>query len=163
MPRDHPRMCGEHASCPFVSAKRTGSSPHVRGALREVAFSGHHVGIIPACAGSTISAMIRPAGRRDHPRMCGEHTKPAEPSMRYPGSSPHVRGARVFVIYELYVEGIIPACAGSTGCRPWLYRSSEDHPRMCGEHSVGLRSIHRGWGSSPHVRGAPPSVFLPLP
>ena len=33
------------------------------------------------------------------------------------GSSPHVRGARVFVIYELYVEGIIPACAGST---TWL-------------------------------------------
>ena len=55
-------------------------------------------------------------------------------------------------IYEL-LQGITPACAGTTSYRRPLMIFFMDHPRMCGDHS--FRS-HLNWlkqGSPPHVRG----------
>ena len=71
--RDHPRMCGEHWATSPDRWTSTGSSPHVRGALRGLIVYRHHRGIIPACAGSTLVLRCPAAYRRDHPRMCGEH------------------------------------------------------------------------------------------
>ena len=34
------------------------------------------------------------------------------------------------------VDGIIPACAGSTSAIAYYSCPERDHPRMCGEHSV---------------------------
>ena len=48
-------MCGEHFSVVSMMSIDLGSSPHVRGAHQ---VQGEHlttVGIIPACAGSTIA------------------------------------------------------------------------------------------------------------
>ena len=47
-------MCGEHDKDVPVSVRITGSSPHVRGALRLDRFRVNVIGIIPACAGSTV-------------------------------------------------------------------------------------------------------------
>ena len=46
--------------------------------------------------------------------MCGEHVNAEIRRMRNEGSSPHVRGAQLFVDLGDAVGGIIPACAGST-------------------------------------------------
>ena len=93
--RDHPRMCGEHMRSRSRSSSSKGSSPHVRGAQR----CGHTdiscTGIIPACAGSTVTQNIEPGIAWDHPRMCGEHGHGQPYEGRDVGSSPHVRGARV--------------------------------------------------------------------
>ena len=70
---DHPRMCGEHKSMAFCVGTLRGSSPHVRGALVWSCPYCGHSGIIPACAGSTRYSTTGKQGRRDHPRMCGEH------------------------------------------------------------------------------------------
>ena len=92
-------------------------------------------GIIPACAGSTPFAQLFFLDGGDHPRMCGEHLSRMSPGCGLPGSSPHVRGARKRQCRGQRRRGIIPACAGSTGC------------------AVCVNGCHRG--SSPHVRGAP--------
>ena len=113
---DHPRMRGEH---------------RLRRVVRE-----RYLGIIPACAGSTIHKQFRadlvagssPHARGvqsalerygnswwDHPRMRGEHLNRT--------SNPFEWG------------GIIPACAGSTS------PAASPRPRRS--------------GSSPHARGAP--------
>ena len=113
--RDHPRMRGEHEHVRPQESRRDG--------------------IIPACAGSTMtkddrreaqegsSPHARGAPRceernrkrgRDHPRMRGEHL------------------ARVRL--QVPVEGIIPACAGSTRPMPL--------------------SAYQLRGSSPYARGA---------
>ena len=133
--RDHPRMCGEHSHGGPGNGPNLGSSPHVRGALvfhvqRLIAF-----GIIPACAGSTYpsSCPWNPTG--DHPRMCGEHCASRGVMRGSSGSSPHVRGARSHWHAGSDADGIIPACAGSTGnSRTNVFRL-RDHPRMCGEHA----------------------------
>ena len=72
--RDHPRMCGEHPADRLCSGRERGSSPHVRGAPLVALRSDEACGIIPACAGSTNPSRPRWSRRRDHPRMCGEHT-----------------------------------------------------------------------------------------
>ena len=92
---DHPRMCGEHKAEWSQKGSGEGSSPHVRGARQSVGKLSVSHGIIPACAGSTLRHVEVPDAARDHPRMCGEHPRPA----RRPPQS----------------RGIIPACAGSTG------------------------------------------------
>ena len=70
---DHPRMCGEHRSGFNALFFLTGSSPHVRGARKDSPLRRCHSGIIPACAGSTLTLAVSRSRARDHPRMCGEH------------------------------------------------------------------------------------------
>ena len=135
--RDHPRMCGEH-SVPGISlCNHTGSSPHVRGAPTGLSAQFLHPGIIPACAGSTITLNLSTSTGRDHPRMCGEHLLPVSLLFCSPGSSPHVRGALGITQSDVADAGIIPACAGSTRTRLVPCRGNRDHPRMCGEHPYG--------------------------
>ena len=72
------------------------------------------VRIIPACAGSTAAEREGGDARWDHPRMRGEHKLAVIVPFSDQGSSPHARGARRCVPGWDGMEGIIPACAGST-------------------------------------------------
>ena len=91
--RDHPRMCGEHDEGRADIKKPPGSSPHVRGAPIIFEAEQRWHGIIPACAGSTLTSGRSRPPRWDHPRMCGEHVLLILLSPFVLGSSPHVRGA----------------------------------------------------------------------
>ena len=152
--RDHPRMCGEHLLIFQLDTDGRGSSPHVRGARVFPTACIRPTGIIPACAGSTKKSSFQQPLRRDHPRMCGEHTVKTEPVADGGGSSPHVRGAPRSRTLSRPCAGIIPACAGSTLRMPESLPMTRDHPRMCGEHPARHRSFPGHPGSSPHVRGA---------
>ena len=74
------------------------------------------------------------------------------------GSSPHTRGARPSLSSRRAPGRIIPAYAGSTS--PWSAPSSKvpDHPRIRGEHALMAVMAVTGSGSSPHTRGARPSL-----
>ena len=111
---DHPRMCGEHLEPSPVQNSTAGSSPHVRGAPHHIDHGATQLGIIPACAGSTIIGKYFIENNGDHPRMCGEHGDFGKPDPEPEGSSPHVRGAHLNRGMCHGQEGIIPACAGST-------------------------------------------------
>ena len=132
---DHPRVCGEHAKLPASMLALPGSSPRVRGTLALGAGEKHDGGIIPACAGNTIRPSGSTIGRKDHPRVCGEHAWQCANGSTSMGSSPRVRGTLTSVGNLRNVQGIIPACAGNTkrtnisSCVNW------DHPRVCGEHT----------------------------
>ena len=152
--RDHPRMCGEHLKARYPRCPARGSSPHVRGAPDHKRSGRRRLGIIPACAGSTIRLMIPPSSVRDHPRMCGEHFLAACGLNQQRGSSPHVRGAPPHNRLRRRSRGIIPACAGSTTSKWKIAGASGDHPRMCGEHDAIRTFFDSHEGSSPHVRGA---------
>ena len=153
--RDHPRMCGEHWNRWGTATSSLGSSPHVRGTLMMRPSSGVSAGIIPACAGNTVTKDTDAETYRDHPRMCGEHRRRIFSRRLARGSSPHVRGTHCRILSNIRRVGIIPACAGNTcgvSCGVVAYR---DHPRMCGEHGWQSRTDSGTRGSSPHVRGAP--------
>ena len=160
---DHPRMCGEHRSGFNALFFLTGSSPHVRGARKDSPLRRCHSGIIPACAGSTLSGCRLSRYSRDHPRMCGEHFSGHDKESCKWGSSPHVRGALTIQRPQFASLGIIPACAGSTLTLAVSRSRARDHPRMCGEHMPSSRPAGFPAGSSPHVRGALHHSALCLP
>ena len=112
--RDHPRVCGEHgeAACPVCG--RRGSSPRMRGTLDILGSDGIAAGIIPAYAGNTGSFSNRDYGRRDHPRVCGEHVGSQFLGKIVEGSSPRMRGTPKAAASALISGGIIPAYAGNT-------------------------------------------------
>ena len=113
-PRDHPRIRGEHAASGLWLTTFSGSSPHTRGALEEVARVARVAGIIPAYAGSTAHGMPTITRARDHPRIRGEHSAQPSSSLSSAGSSPHTRGAPLGILRQGGLPGTIPAYAGST-------------------------------------------------
>ncbi len=139
-------------------------------------------GIIPAFAGSTTLAVEVSQTRRDHPRIRGEHSTrrmPASTASRIipafagstlagmirsgsvVGSSPHSRGAQSAQQSRPDGLGIIPAFAGSTHGRSCRESPRPDHPRIRGEHPLTSSATNCAHGSSPHSRGARPSVLRP--
>ena len=153
-------MCGEHFIISARGLGKTGSSPHVRGALRPSATIGLGCGIIPACAGSTLFCH-RFFGRfRDHPRMCGEHLPESAICGHSRGSSPHVRGAQNLLPIMQDLDGIIPACAGSTCARLSARLEHGDHPRMCGEHATPRTDTPDSTGIIPACAGSTSVCFL---
>ena len=153
-PRDHPRVCGEHALITRIRQMLSGSSPRMRGALGSHRCEPALVGIIPAYAGSTLLTPSTSLMMRDHPRVCGEHDGYCTIPDRDQGSSPRMRGAPGFAGVLGFAGGIIPAYAGST---PFIFTKQtirRDHPRVCGEHDYRLRRKPQVPGSSPRMRGA---------
>ena len=91
-----------------------GSSPRMRGAHTSTNKKSVDDGIIPAYAGSTMTARRSWCWTRDHPRVCGEHRVPPLMRSATKGSSPRMRGARHNLGRADDRFGIIPAYAGST-------------------------------------------------
>ena len=147
-------MRGEHLLAARLNQRAAGSSPHARGARDAAKLAKHLSGIIPACAGSTANGFRFVFCCWDHPRMRGEHYGYVMADGKSKGSSPHARGAPELARNLSTCDGIIPACAGSTGLRMSAARRFGDHPRMRGEHSLHVWPAYVSGGSSPHARGA---------
>ncbi len=92
--RDHPRVCGEYR----------GHTHGARGGF----------GITPACAGSTSLSPLSLQRRWDHPRVCGEYCERSFCQSPLGGSPPRVRGVLSEFEGTRGIDGITPACAGST-------------------------------------------------
>ena len=67
------------------------------------------------------------------------------------GSSPHARGARTGHPVHVLQDGIIPACAGSTG-ECYNRRIEASTPRPSNRDTARFNALNAG--SSPHARGA---------
>ena len=158
--QDHPRIRGEHISSTRRQAHPLGSSPHTRGALGARRPRPWAPRIIPAYAGSTSSRERRRSKWQDHPRIRGEHGVRRHERVVDSGSSPHTRGAPARRHALAGPRRIIPAYAGSTFRRAMKPSQAADHPRIRGEHRILPPDQTLPGGSSPHTRGAPPSVKL---
>ena len=113
--RDHPRIRGEHQVVHAQRAEARGIIPAYAGSTMSASLSStSYPGSSPHTRGAPVSVPPRARASRDHPRIRGEH------------------GCLVGGLGCLL--GIIPAYAGSTFCRP-----SNELLMM---------------GSSPHTRGA---------
>ena len=135
VPKDHPRLRGEHGDCRAPEPLSCLDHPRLRGEHAVMATVAHGVRwITPACAGSTSNTRSRLWPSRDHPRLRGEHMRSASTGQKRDGSPPPARGARGRAVV-------------------WVL-ASEDHPRLRGEHIPSSRPIHSSVGSPPPARGA---------
>ena len=135
---DHPRGCGEHSAIGKRVMQSPGSSPRMRGTLREHLHVVDDIGIIPADAGNTLTCPPALRISWDHPRGCGEHKRLKAGFGQSAGSSPRMRGTRQR--------------------RWWCMTYSLDHPRGCGEHQYGMPLSDIDDGSSPRMRGTPVQI-----
>ncbi len=131
--RDHPRVCGEKATCGCCIWPYPGSPPHMRGKGSPCPARMCSGGITPAFAGKRVRDSFCKDIRWDHPRVCGEKIMPFAHSSHVFRITPAFAGKR-------WHYGIFPATV-------W------DHPRVCGEKCKG-EIVERGReGSPPRMRG----------
>ena len=71
-------------------------------------------GLIPACAGKTVTIGAFFLAIRAHPRVCGENLRILGLDDQLLGSSPRVRGKPDDMVEQLGAVRLIPACAGKT-------------------------------------------------
>ena len=153
--QDHPRSRGVYHSWPCACTGTRGSSPLARGLLFLSRVLSRARGIIPARAGFTLVAVVRPAAPRDHPRSRGVYRSRSRPVTPVAGSSPLARGLLVGSRRGARASGIIPARAGFTPIRALADHTRGDHPRSRGVYRGGYGREARGDGSSPLARGLP--------
>ena len=132
----------------------------MRGARKSTSSRHTKSGIIPADSGSTEQDPSCRYRHEDHPRGCGEHFDSLTNKAAYEGSSPRMRGALHLALPPDLDPRIIPADAGSTDAVPEAWCWTRDHPRGCGEHIIRCWIPVCPMGSSPRMRGAPPSATL---
>ena len=111
----HPRVCGENTRLELARVFEEGSSPRVRGKLLMLNTLCLNPRLIPACAGKTKTEARVQIGYGAHPRVCGENSGGRAPVWKRAGSSPRVRGKRLFQVAGHLYSRLIPACAGKTG------------------------------------------------
>jgi len=130
----HPRVCGEHVFCNSKPYNCVGSSPRVRGTLKQPLEDAKAHRFIPACAGNIQSADNAQDNILVHPRVCGEHFVISEYPGIASGSSPRVRGTSIKSMKIEEKERFIPACAGNMPISRKHFLHYSVHPRVCGEH-----------------------------
>ena len=110
----HPRPCGEHRNISPSPVRSHGSSPPMRGTLTLAHFSNQIIRFIPAHAGNTFFSFSVFLLLAVHPRPCGEHYQQVVHIYPDPGSSPPMRGTRLFLSTIAIFDRFIPAHAGNT-------------------------------------------------
>ena len=150
---DHPRACGEKMDYSPRSRPRPGSPPRLRGEVHTDKNIRMACRITPAPAGRRIPHFCRISAIRDHPRACGEK-KAGQPRPHHGrGSPPRLRGEGPGDHHRAVRPGITPAPAGRSPVPGLFLNLLQDHPRACGEKSLGRHSAIAGYRSPPRLRG----------
>ena len=149
----HPRVCGEHMPSNSAQAAASGSSPRLRGTLLKADVVKLSWRFIPASAGNTFHYLRPPFSCSVHPRVCGEHFWQMGLQRSTPGSSPRLRGTLLSRYSIIYAPRFIPASAGNTSSYVKIWVPVAVHPRVCGEHPMGVNYTFSNIGSSPRLRG----------
>ena len=130
---DHPRLCGEKPKDGTAKTAETGSPPPMRGKAQPAQRRRFAVGITPAYA-----------GKRPDQGLSG---------VCRTGSPPPMRGKVWRQCYRDSSIGITPAYAGKRNNPIQKWKWNRDHPRLCGEKSLGRCIRRRCEGSPPPMRG----------
>ena len=114
-------------------------------------------GLIPTYAGNTHRYRAGAARCGAHPHVCGEHLGDTSGENVVEGSSPRMRGTHRSSHRRRSYRGLIPTYAGNTNTLSmpgWRLRA---HPHVCGEHFLSHSPGSSKLGSSPRMRGTPPT------
>ena len=152
-PEDHPRGCGEQASCVPWGRLWAGSPPRMRGTGARTWKEQTDLRITPADAGNRFAGHPGAAFHTDHPRGCGEQRSNLQECWRGRGSPPRMRGTEKRDKRRKCTYRITPADAGNRPTTRAAPHSRQDHPRGCGEQPSAPLGRPVGLGSPPRMRG----------
>ena len=149
----HPRVCGERTPVPARRNSFDGSSPRMRGTRAGAPHVDHRIRFIPAYAGNAIHVASETVAGPVHPRVCGERWGRDGTELTGCGSSPRMRGTRIFGAFRSAFIRFIPAYAGNAKAQEEAHGRLPVHPRVCGERSCAITPSVIANGSSPRMRG----------
>ena len=130
---DHPRLCGEKGISGTLAGTGAGSPPPMRGKGIRIQILSFGTRITPAYAGKSGTCTTPAKITRDHPRLCGEKSRPQKIYGINWGSPPPMRGkGRYLSAFRLHLR-ITPAYAGKRFILTKDIDVGGDHPRLCGE------------------------------
>jgi len=112
--RDHPRIRGEHGTAATGGPTDVGSPPHSRRTLATHEAEPLARGTTLRGPSSTTGAWGGAARAGDHPRIRGDHDRPAWTSTWLAGPPPLSRGPLEQIEVVAFVDGTTPAFAGTT-------------------------------------------------
>ena len=151
--RDHPRSRGVYMQYRTPVIPISGSSPLARGLRLRRCVAHVTLRIIPARAGFTWTAVMRPSQTADHPRSRGVYAPVTVQVTGAAGSSPLARGLRPRHRPGDRCRRIIPARAGFTVVSAPVTGGDGDHPRSRGVYRMRRPAYCCPLGSSPLARG----------
>ena len=154
---DHLRVCGADRLGHHAETVTGGSPPRVRSRPPPAARRRHHRGITSACAEQTLNRVVQESCPWDHLRVCGADAGYAGRCTGDDGSPPRVRSRHIAPGEPGHVDGITSACAEQTTFTGAVFRTSEDHLRVCGADVFRLSGTLETPGSPPRVRSRQPS------
>ena len=146
-------MYGELPPPATTSTPDPGSSPRVRGTLRNPVRPANNARFIPACTGNSWSRRTASRSITVHPRVYGELDSSRRNRRTRHGSSPRVRGTRNYSFLDPLPTRFIPACTGNSFAVRPRSAAVAVHPRVYGELWRSGMLNDRPCGSSPRVRG----------
>ena len=146
-------MGGEKSGAWWIIILFLGSPPHRRGKEYDDPTQNELIGITPAWAGKSCTALRRSARCGDHPRVGGEKCRILLGTGCKGGSPPRGRGKVHRCQIGPWPLGITPAWAGKSRCARLDAGHREDHPRVGGEKSSPRIAAVRPLGSPPRGRG----------
>ena len=111
---DHPRLCGEKASCSSQKQQTIGSPPPMRGKDGAITVVWEYFRITPAYAGKRQACPHTCGSRWDHPRLCGEKQVRKASCTAVLGSPPPMRGKVLLGFRCRFLRRITPAYAGKS-------------------------------------------------
>ncbi len=149
----YPRMRGGTLLLLLGKLAAGGLSPHARGNRPLLAPMALRPGPIPACAGEPQRSRGHNRGIGAYPRMRGGTSGPMTGLPGLNGLSPHARGNLHRAIFQEFVSGPIPACAGEPLAPAPHVEGQRAYPRMRGGTSATRCSHSVSSGLSPHARG----------
>ncbi|CAN0049791.1 unnamed protein product, partial [Ectocarpus sp. 12 AP-2014] len=144
----HPRPCGDRECQVAEIARRSGSSPPVRGSDYSL------TRFIPARAGIGPPGSLPKSFPAVHPRPCGDRGRTSRGIQLTSGSSPPVRGSGEQRPVQTLRSRFIPARAGIGAAATSGGMPPSVHPRPCGDRPPRLILPFCVAGSSPPVRGS---------
>ena len=158
----HPRIRGENHRDLRRGRFFLETSPHTRGEPSAAVSVLDRPGNIPAYAGRTIYGEDVNLDAEKHPRIRGENHLARLQVRNHAETSPHTRGERCCCATQPDSPGNIPAYAGRTDAKAEKTAQLEKHPRIRGENVEALFGSASILETSPHTRGEPGNVLIPL-
>ena len=135
------------------SSLSQGSPPRMRGKGMPPISGCHRLRITPAYAGKSQNMVFTGVLGRDHPRVCGEKPNWEWNAKVWLGSPPRMRGKEKVGEVNTYEKRITPAYAGKSCVSELVDGCCWDHPRVCGEKLLPVRSHSRAQGITPAYAG----------
>ena len=161
--QDHPRLCGEKTCRKIHLSNQPGSPPPMRGKDSRADNHRKNNRITPAYAGKSDDTHSVPLKYQDHPRLCGEKLPTVITKAIELGSPPPMRGKDNDDTTYSNGYRITPAYAGKRDNLHSIRSRPQDHPRLCGEKTVGSGTPRSPAGSPPPMRGKVPAAPVSAP